>query len=781
MGLPKNQSQPRFIAAAPVWPEGLAEEKNMHVGFHARFDAAPGQSIELVLCGATIYRVMLNDEIVHHGPARGPHGWFRIDTLDLSKKVAANNHLAIEVAGYHCFSFAYPNQPSFLQAELRQGNRVLRASGRNGDFRAARLRGRIQRVERYGYQRAFLEAYRLHENSRAWMSGDFSGEIPIECENLPPVSLIPRASQRPAMDRLRCASPILEGGIETSECATDSSAYWWMNDPRYRKLSSFAPEEFESDVLSIYQSCIVCHGSTPKGSWALHDLGRNTTGFIGVRFSCKCPVRILLAFDEVLTDGRIALARNDTLNLVFIEAKAGDHSFESMEPYTLRYLEVISPDGRVEVESLFVREFENPLAGRAEFCSSDAGLVRLFEAGRSTFAPNAVDIFMDCPGRERAGWLCDSFFMGRVEPILCGVSSVEHDFLENFALPISFPGLPEGMLPMCYPSENLGGRHIPQWALWFVLELEEYFERTRDRELLDSLEGRVRGILNYFTRHQNSDGLLENLPSWNFIEWSKANDLIGDVSYPTNMLYACALESAANLYGAGGERRRSHEIREIIRQQSLRNGFFMDCSYREDSGDLRISESCSEVCQYMAFFTGTATVERDGELWARLLDDFGSAGAGCEKWSMVYPANAFVGLFLRMELLSRFGHAKILLNEMKARFCRMEELTGTLWEHGDSRASCNHGFASHVCVHLVRDAAGVLAVHIPERELVLTAEDAPCPVDWCGVRLPVPGGMVLVRRLACAAGSAYETDVPSGWRVRFVTPVNQATFSGENI
>ena len=39
-------------------------------------------------------------------------------------------------------------------------------------------------------------------------------------------------------------------------------------------------------------------------------------------------------------------------------------------------------------------------------------------------------------------------------------------------------------------------------------------------------------------KYENGDGLLQNLPSWNFVEWSAANDWINDVNYPTNFLYA---------------------------------------------------------------------------------------------------------------------------------------------------------------------------------------------------------------------------------------------------
>ncbi|WP_289490291.1 hypothetical protein, partial [Klebsiella pneumoniae] len=49
-------------------------------------------------------------------------------------------------------------------------------------------------------------------------------------------------------------------------------------------------------------------------------------------------------------------------------------------------------------------------------------LQKIYDATVSTFRQNSTDIFMDCPSRERAGWLCDSFFTARVEKELTGES-----------------------------------------------------------------------------------------------------------------------------------------------------------------------------------------------------------------------------------------------------------------------------------------------------------------------------------------------------------------------
>ncbi len=48
---------------------------------------------------------------------------------------------------------------------------------------------------------------------------------------------------------------------------------------------------------------------------------------------------------------------------------------------------------------------------------------------------------------------------------MTGRSRIEKAFLENFLMEDSFPPLPDGILPMCYPSDYLDGVYIPNWAI----------------------------------------------------------------------------------------------------------------------------------------------------------------------------------------------------------------------------------------------------------------------------------------------------------------------------
>jgi len=236
--------------------------------------------------------------------------------------------------------------------------------------------------------------------------------------------------------------------------------------------------------------------------------------------------------------------------------------------------------------------------------------------------------------------------------------------------------------------------------MWFVLELAEYFHRTGDREFIEKAKARVYGLLDYFKKFENGDGLLEKLESWVFLEWSRSNALVQDISYPTNMLYAKVLETAAKLYGDSILAEKSANIKDVIRRQSFMGDFFCDNAVYGGDGIARNSGECTESCQYYAFFTGVATPERYPVLWNTLLEDFGPARKETNAHPEIAFANAFIGNYLRLELLWHAGEYERVIDNIRGYFSGMAERTGTLWEHDSPRASCNHGFASHAAVWL---------------------------------------------------------------------------------
>ncbi|HID24583.1 MAG TPA: hypothetical protein EYP14_19590, partial [Planctomycetaceae bacterium] len=638
-GVLASESHHRCLRSArPVWPDGREREMNLFVGFTATIERpADDRAVELRVAASSIYRLRVNGRFVGHGPARGPHGFSRIDRWDITKRLSpGRNVIAIEVAGYNANSYYLLDQPAFLQAEAIAGDRVLASTAGEGvPFRAKILDYRVQKVQRYSFQRPFIEVYRLRPDFDRWLREGIPSEAAVTLAIQPTKTLLPRRVLYPTftvrrpqrhgphgrMERLKKVprlwkdrsltqiGPRLKGYPEKELAVVPT-----IEAQHYRTVPEAHDWQPYSDRVSIHLS---------EGAYQILDLGENLTGFLGAEVQCSQKTRLWFLFDELLTDeGDVNFRRLGCASIIDYTFEPGRYAVEAIEPYTMRYVKLVCVEGDCTVRNLFLREYAYPEVTEATFRASDERLNRLFAAGVSTFRQNALDLFMDCPSRERAGWLCDSFFTARVEHDLADASRIERNFFENFLLPERFEHLPDGMLPMCYPADHYNGNFIPNWALWFVVQLEEYLARSGDRATVDALRPKVLKLFDYFRRFENADGLLEKLERWVFVEWSAANRFVQDVNYPTNMLYAAALAAAGRMYRLPELEAQAGAIRTTIRRQSFDGEFFVDNAVRKN-GKLQVTRNRTEVCQYFAFFFGVATPESHPKLWARLRDQFG--------------------------------------------------------------------------------------------------------------------------------------------------------------
>ena len=71
-----------FQKAGPVWFEGLETEKNITGGLYACLED-PAETVTLTVATSGFYRVFVNGNFVHYGPARCAHGYYRVDELPL--------------------------------------------------------------------------------------------------------------------------------------------------------------------------------------------------------------------------------------------------------------------------------------------------------------------------------------------------------------------------------------------------------------------------------------------------------------------------------------------------------------------------------------------------------------------------------------------------------------------------------------------------------------------------------------------------------------------------
>ena len=704
----------QFRTATPVWEAGTANVMNRTVCFVATLPAAD-KPVILAAAASCAFVLTVNGTYVAHGPARCCHGCFRVDEYDISRYLTKEvNTVALRVASYNVNSFSYLNQPGFLCAEISVGGEIVAATGGDG-FTAYPVTERITRVQRYSFQRTFAETYRLAEGAFDYEVNPDTRATPAEVEPAVAGRFLCRDIPYNDDDDVYPVAVIHRGQVGYSEKEgyyaareiCDIGAHYLAyreSEQEYSSHREVGKCDFHGQVdVSEAADAIALAADT----YADLEFPCNTTGIFEFDLEAEGAGEVFILFDEILLDGEVRPFRLGISDIVTVLHEAGKYHMQCAMPHVMKYARVVSKGAAVTIRGLHLHHIAFPMTAiNAEFAGDDGVMKGIYDAAIETYRANSVDIYMDCPSRERAGWLCDSFFTSRVEYALTGRSELERAFLQNFILPESFEFIPKGMLPMCYPADHYDKTYIPNWAMWYAVELCEYVARTGDYEFAEGAREKMYALMDFFGKYENEYGLLEKLESWVFLEWSKSNELTQDVSFASNMLYAYMLDGLGKLYGDEALIGKAAAIRQAVNDLAMtESGFYCDNAYRRD-GALVLSGERTESCQYYAFFCGVATPESHPWLWETLVRDFGYDRAAKGLYPEIWPANAFIGNYLRLDLLDRYGLKEELYDNIKGYFNYMAEKTGTLWELVSSGASCNHGFASHV-IHWM-DSLGLL-------------------------------------------------------------------------
>ena len=674
-----------FKSALPVWIDG--REREWNVTAELCFAAKDLKNATLTLAGATFYQVYLDQKLLHFGPAKKAIGYAGVDVFPLPD--INEGTLYIRVAGYYVGCYNGVITPSFVQAEIEQDGEILAATGKYG-FEGRLYTTKLQKVMRYSYQRQFSECYDLFRK-------------PIKTKFAvvdPGVTLIPRNVDFADLDvkpaRFIAAAPyVMQDAVKHPLRAyqldpTEANPYQFP----YAELESKPYVEYLKMVPDYSAECV--RGTA--GTVEHYDLGRIETGFVTLKVTAKTDSRIIAVFGEQnYPDGRPFPIPVNATNAVEWWLPAGSYELHSFEPYTVMGLEIMITDGEVNIEFAGVTELAYSAKKIKRIDIKDPELALVYDAAVASFRHNAFDIYMDCPSRERAGWLCDSYYEGKSEYYFTGTTMVENEFLNNYLLGGGARADLDGMVEMCYPATST--KHIPQWSMWYVLELYDYFTVRGRGDRKDDFKAQLYRLLDYFKKFENEFGLLEKLPSWNFVEWSKLNQRVHDVSWPTNMLFSEMVECIGKIYDDEALLEKAAKLRATINEMAWNGKMYMDRAMRQEDGTLKNTDELSETSQYYAFRYGLADIneERCAYLKDMVFNVFGK-DVMAEKCPEIEPSNSLPGFYIRTELMMKWKMYPELIEYIKHFFLPMAKTTGTLWENKTPGASCDHGFASYIAI-----------------------------------------------------------------------------------
>lgn len=690
-----------FKKAKPIWVKDKSKEMNTYAVFRTVITAEEGATLHIT--GTAFYRIYANQTFVGAGPARTAYGYLREDEISLEPYMNNGScELVIEAVGYYCYSMATVKQPSCIIAEVRCDENVIAYSGY--DFEGYQPDCKLQKVERYSVQRHFTEVWD-YRNGNTITDAKYASELEVLSESF---HILDRVVPYPLYEQIHLKQAMTYGFFEYDETLPcDTWRYSWHEIPEWWGV--YTCDEVQHQPFSwvqhqkqtVKERAVDLPLVLKAGEYVVLDFKRIETGFLCAHMKAAVDSDVVIAFAEYSEGEDFTFTNMNVHNVVeYLMSEGQEKDTQSFEPYTFRFVMLAVKEGEIQLDSLGVMTYMFDISHVKYLESGDHVLDSIYRAAVRTFAHNTLDIYMDCPSRERAGWLCDSYFTAKTEYALTGDTKVEDAFLENYRLFKDVQNvLPKGALPECYPADiSPGGVFIPQWTMWYILEVEEYINKRGHIDKKEDFRESIYGLLDFYRRYENEDGLLERLPSWNFVEWSKANEWTMDVNYPTNFLYAQVLESIYLLYGDEECKKRCAQVRKVAVEQSFNGQYFLDHAVRDSEGVLQRQEHSSEACQYYAVLFGGVDIysEKYQELKHMILHVFAPDRKG--KMPEIMEFNMFIGAYLRMETLLQMEEYDLLLRDVKSLFGKMEEYTGTLWEYRQFRGSQDHGFASYALV-----------------------------------------------------------------------------------
>ena len=657
------------------WIEN-SDRKNYEICITKSVGRAENASIAVI--AKYTYNLFINGQFVCYGPARTASGYASIDNIDISKFLTEEqNEIALYSLSVETKTLCFSEGASYLGCELTVDGVTCDAS----EFQCFLMKDRVDKVERMSSQRGYVEVYRQSADRSTFSDCEPASltlrEAPQLLERRVPFSLNEQTE----------GAAFEKGGV-TFDCTEQWDACL-VNFLSACTDGDFYPlKACETVLYRELQKMRFHKDGTEKCQYTLYDLGKTYSGKIKLQLYVPQDVNLWVIYDDLLTDEKVYFGREQIIHGLKWTLKKGHYTLYSAEVYTMRYLSLVF-DAPIQDVDVSLIKIENPVEKELEF--DDAELAKIYDAAQNTFKQNAYDLFTDCPSRERAGWLCDSYFTAKAERFFTGDNVVERNFLENYLLYAGTEFTHKGILPECFPAvPKHANDFIPNWILWFVVELDDFVTRTGDVEFVGRFHEKLREILSYFQTFENEYGFLEQLQGWVFLEWSKANDFMNDINFPSNMLYYGALKSAGCILKYEKVLEKAELLWEKIRAFSFDGEYFYDNAVWMD-GVLKRTENISETCQYFAAFFDIAVDKK--AFVTKLAKEFGPFAAKQDRFC---ESPMFIGYVLRLSNLFDTGEYELLLHECKEKFLPMVERTGTIWEFFDESASCNHGFGSVV-------------------------------------------------------------------------------------
>jgi alpha-L-rhamnosidase len=389
-----------------------------------------------------------------------------------------------------------------------------------------------------------------------------------------------------------------------------------------------------------------------------------------------------------------------------------------------------------------------PLEEKSRFSSDQSWLNPIVSTGIRTARLCAHETYFDCPYYEQLQYVGDT----RIQCLTSYYTFGEDRLAKQAIRALYNSRQPEGFTASRYPTKDF--QIIPTFSLLWVGLLYDFWKYRDEEAFVKEMLPGTRTVLEFFQSHCREDGALQNVPWWNFIDWSgrfkRGVPAAGKegLSAHMDLLHLHALQMAFEMEQKAGnpELAKTYAAR-IERLKSTIQNLYFD----KPSGlfaDVPEKSAFSQHVNSMAVLTGVCPPEIEETLMRKTFTD--TSLAPCTIYYKYYLHLAGAKAGLGNEYLNWLG-------EWKAHLA----LGLTTWaeESEPSRSDC-HAWGCSPNIEFFRTVLGVDS-DAPGFALVKIAPHLGSLKKAEG-KVPHPKGFIEVKYSVGRKGTQAEVDLPAG-------------------
>lgn len=284
----------------------------------------------------------------------------------------------------------------------------------------------------------------------------------------------------------------------------------------------------------------------------LIDLGHEVVGIPDLDFVSNSNQNILISFGEHIIDGGVRRCISDRdFSFEYVAKKGINQFLNPLRRIAGRYLQVYSNQD-IEINYIGIRpvKYNHKLINKD---IKDLELRKIYSVCVNTLECCMHEHYEDCPWREQALYTLDSR-----NQMLCGYFAFEgFEYQKHNLLLINQGSNENGLLSLCFPMNGQRSA-IPMFSLFYIIQVYEYVEYTKDFEILPLVKDTIYKIVECFKNRIDVNNLIPNFekPCWNFYEWtdgSSGQDLSSNnekqYDLILNAMYAYVIPLFNELYG----------------------------------------------------------------------------------------------------------------------------------------------------------------------------------------------------------------------------------------